>query len=140
MQWCPVGSLPTPPPLCAPPVLPAAWKLLGDVLAAHHAVSPSSSHPTIPAAAGAAGQAGQGEATTWVEGQAEAWRRRVAAVRQGRRAYAKALHLHPAQPGGWLDAAFAYHHEAQVGGHRCKPTVGWDGLGPEAGRLTAGLG
>lgn len=37
------------------------------------------------------------------------------AMRQARRAYAKALHVHPAQPGAWLDAGFAYHHEAQVG-------------------------
>ena len=42
------------------------------------------------------------------------WRRRVQAVRQARRAYAKALHLNPAQAGAWKDAAFAYHHESQV--------------------------
>jgi hypothetical protein len=35
-------------------------------------------------------------------------------MRQGRRAYAKALHLNPAQPRAWQDTAFAYHHQAQL--------------------------
>ena len=50
-----------------------------------------------------------------MEGLLDGWRRRVEAMRQARRAYAKALHIDPAQPGAWQDAAFAYHHEARVG-------------------------
>ncbi len=92
---------------------PAAWKLLGDVLVLHHAVDPAPHHPTIPAPAPAQGSqtcGGDG-----LEPRLEAWQRRVEAMRQGRRAYAKALHLDPAQPRAWQDAAFAYHHQAQVG-------------------------
>ena len=95
----------------------AAWKLLGDVLVLHHAVTPSARHPSIPATSSSC-------SAQELEGQLDAWRRRVEAMRQGRRAYAKALHLNPAQSGAWQDAAFAYHHEAQVG--NCVPKV--DGL------------
>lgn len=95
-----------------PPFLAAAWKLLGDVLVLHHAVDPAPHHPTIPAPAQQGGQAGSSDG---LEPRLEAWQRRVEAMRQARRAYAKALHLDPAQPQAWQDAAFAYHHQAQVG-------------------------
>ena len=94
-----------PTPCCA------AWKLLGDVLVLHHAVDPAPQHPTIPPPAQEAAAAG-GDG---LEARLGAWRRRVEAMRQGRRAYAKALHLDPAQPRAWQDAAFAFHHQAQVG-------------------------
>jgi hypothetical protein len=100
--------------LCRPVVPPAAWKLLGDVLVLHHVVTPSPQHPSIPATTISTSRGGSG-CHHELEGQLDAWRRRVGAMRQGRRAYAKALHLSPAQPGAWQDAAVAYHHEAQVG-------------------------
>ena len=83
------------------------------MLVLHHAVTPSAQHPSIPA--NTSGGGGGGGSPHELEGQLDAWRRRVEAMRQGRRAYAKVLHLNPSQPAAWQDAAFAYHHEAQVG-------------------------
>lgn len=96
----------------------AAWKLLGDVLVQHHAVDPSPSHPSISvtavSASGETNSSAEQPEQQRIAGLLEAWRRRMEAMQQGQRAYAKALHLDPGQPGSWQDAAFAYYHEAQV--------------------------
>jgi hypothetical protein len=97
-------------PRPSPPTHAAAWKLLGDVLALHHAVTPAPHHPSLPPLAAATAD----DPGAALDGELEGWRRRAAALRQARRAYAKALHLGPAAAGAWQDAAFALYHEAQV--------------------------
>lgn len=128
-----VHPSPHPPssPLLPHPTL-AAWKLLGDVLSLHHMVNPSPQHPTIPttaATATAASDTGSTPSGDDLEGRLGGWRRRVEAMRQARRAYAKALHLDPAQAGAWQDAAYAYHHQAQL--LRAHPAVAAHAAAPD---------
>jgi superkiller protein 3 len=102
----------------ARPSLAAAWKQLGDVLILHHAVTPLPEPSNIPSsAAAAAGPSPDGGAQEALQG----WRRRVGAVRRARAAYAKALHLHPAQAGAWQDAGATFYLERQL--RRAHPGV-----------------
>ena len=87
----------------------AAWKLLGDVLLQHNAVTPALGHPLLKLAdkTGAAREAPP-------QVLEQDWKRRLEALRLARRAYSRVLHVDPVQPGGWHDVAAAAYHEAQL--------------------------
>ncbi|KAL4853629.1 Tetratricopeptide repeat protein SKI3 [Chlorella vulgaris] len=110
--------------------LEAAWKLHGDVLVQHHAVTPSPHHPTISVGPASGNDTSRQDSKgPWLGGELDGWRRRVQAMRQARRAYGRALHLNPARSGAWQDAAFSYHLEWQL--LRAHPAVAsTDGTGP----------
>ncbi|GBF94747.1 hypothetical protein Rsub_07630 [Raphidocelis subcapitata] len=85
-----------------------AWKLLGDVLIQHAAVTPGGP-PAAPAPGEGADAAGAAAA-----GAARALSTRLVAMRAARRAYLRAVHLEPSSGLLWGDLAGSCHQEATL--------------------------
>ncbi|KAG2492147.1 hypothetical protein HYH03_009638 [Edaphochlamys debaryana] len=91
--------------------LQAAWKLLGDVRMQHAAVPTAES---VAATRGAAASTASLPGASAVASGLAAARARLAAVRQGRRAYAAAVHLDPRVSGLYGDLGLSYALELEL--------------------------
>lgn len=89
--------------------LATAWKLLGDILLQQHMLQPKAA-----AVAVAAGMSGTDAAREAVSTALQHLAARRDTLRDARRAYARALHLHPTSGEVWGDLALCYSHEARL--------------------------
>ncbi|KAL3133073.1 hypothetical protein ABBQ38_006975 [Trebouxia sp. C0009 RCD-2024] len=99
--------------------LQVVWKLMGDVHLQFHAATPPAQdqeHGTEAQGCThgiAAGGNGRGKAGA-LQKALHSWELRISAMKASRRAYARALHLAPAQGSLWGDVSATFYHEAQL--------------------------